>query len=479
MTKSAVPFAALALLVAMGGTTSLRPGQSYRVTVYAVGSTGAISEYSHVGAVAGSDGTVSFSAPAPSRSDSNFVVVTLTDSSGAVLRRSIGAAAPPGRVAAVGVTGVTTAQSEGILAAFRDSGSDDPLLAVLGCAIFRSASLSADDIAVLSGVLRSAAAWFNGSLPQDRLVAWRSSLTDNPGVDLADLFAEMKAAVDNGSEAAAAVAGGRAADLLADAAHAAGIPLDLLLAAGDVALGEAASGLQSALLAETLRQSVGQSLSLFRFRLGALKSLLEYADAMDILVIPDDEQADFRGLLASTRSSLDAVEADFAPYHQVPGAADVGPGYRSRIRQIFETSTVLNRASNASVTWLTDSYVLTLGIPLPSFALRDATIPGLSVFRWFETMLRSGQEFSYRRTARFPTVPLTTFDTGNASLDAFLGLHEDVRILQSENLPILEREAEMTRIVRSMRFSNGLYPGPYADAPERAVVTLLLQPSMD
>ncbi len=129
-------------------------GEAYVVSVEAVKSNGQVTSPSSgdslgvsATAIADNDGKLAFSLTGlPDSSSYNFLVVTIKDMVGNIVRRSIVPAPAAGESVDFGVSPVTENQTTAFLKVFKNAGTDDPLLAFFGFLLVRSADVTESEI---------------------------------------------------------------------------------------------------------------------------------------------------------------------------------------------------------------------------------------------------------------------------------------------------------------------------------------------
>ncbi|MCG2711454.1 MAG: hypothetical protein L6416_03915 [Candidatus Omnitrophica bacterium] len=129
-------------------------GGTYYISVEAVKSNGQVTSTSSgdsirvsTNAVADSNGKLSFSLSGlPDNSAYNFLVITIKDSAGNVIRRSVAPAPAAGSSIDFGVSPITENQTAAFLSVFKSAGTDDPLLAFFGFMLVRSSDVTTNEI---------------------------------------------------------------------------------------------------------------------------------------------------------------------------------------------------------------------------------------------------------------------------------------------------------------------------------------------
>src|SRR4030067_1006230 len=112
---------------------ALTAGQTYTVTIEKLTSAGAVTSGSSslnlsATVAANADGKISFSIGGiPNNGSCNFLVITVANSSGVTVRRSIVPCPDTGKILPLGVCGITDKQTEALLSAFASAGTDDPI----------------------------------------------------------------------------------------------------------------------------------------------------------------------------------------------------------------------------------------------------------------------------------------------------------------------------------------------------------------
>ena len=142
---------ALFALASLGLTpayATLSANARYTISIEAVQSNGAVttgpaSLNLSSPAATDSSGKLTFTlSGVPSSTQYNFLVITITDSAGSIVRRSVMPAPTPGTRLNLGVSEVTENQSGAFLKAFQTAGTDDPLLAFFGFLLVRSSDIT-------------------------------------------------------------------------------------------------------------------------------------------------------------------------------------------------------------------------------------------------------------------------------------------------------------------------------------------------
>lgn len=229
--------AASLVLAASPARAALTPGAGYTIEVYPIGSDGT------VGALAASDtvtadamGMASFSlSGVPTRSQCNFILVVVKDTSGNAVRRAL-APAPANAADAtqLGVNPVTGAQTQALLDAMAAMGSDDPVMAVFGFTLVRSGGFSAGDLNSFAKMARyggqAVETFLTNTVGEAKKAAFRAAVVNRLGTYTARIKEAVEKSFEDAAEARAAraQAGAALSEILVAAAGDAGIEPSLI-----------------------------------------------------------------------------------------------------------------------------------------------------------------------------------------------------------------------------------------------------------
>ncbi|HHL40862.1 MAG TPA: hypothetical protein ENJ37_10170 [Deltaproteobacteria bacterium] len=217
----------LVVAVVLAWTTlsfGLTAGTTYTIEVDKIASDGTVTDLSlSTTATADSDGKLAFTmSGVPDNSSCNFLVITIKDNTGTVVRRSVVPCPNAGDTLPVGVSGITNAQADALIAALKAAGSDDPILVVFGYAIVRSSSINATDLSTMATIAQQGIDGSGGyvdyltqnGVTSDQLAAYRSDIVSQLA-DPTDGYTKLfKDAVDTSDSSTAASKRGKAAALL-------------------------------------------------------------------------------------------------------------------------------------------------------------------------------------------------------------------------------------------------------------------------
>lgn len=265
---------ALAVMLMTGSQAyALTAGSSYTVTIGKINSDGTETALSTSSAVvADSTGKISFSlTDVPSSATCNFMTIVVKDSSGAVAQSGIAPCATAGTTLPLGVSAVTSKQTEALKAGFLAAGTDDPILAIFGLTVVRSAGITTADLVTLATIIKGAInnpGGFTDYLTTTRgvtaaqLAAYRSAIVTQLNDVNSGYSKLIKDSVDATANTADAAKRGEAAGLLMEilvkAATTAGFPQDYILEAMNAMGAIAVPAIQAAVNLGTLTANTQQ-----------------------------------------------------------------------------------------------------------------------------------------------------------------------------------------------------------------------------
>lgn len=316
---------------------SLTVGEQYTITIEKLNSDGSLTsgdtslEISTT-AIANSDGKLSFSFSSgiPNNSSCNFMVITLTNSSDAVERRSIVPCPDAGKALPLGVSGITQKQADALIEAFASAATDDPILAVFGMTIVRSEGITAAELSTMANIAYKGITGSNGfvddmtskGVTSSQLSSYRTkiiSLLADPddgysklvkdSIDVADINDSTIAAAKRG-EAAAKLLG-----VLVTAATTAGFSQDRVLEAfnamGAIAVPlittAAGNGSLSAATAQSINSTVGGGIQ----KLNADRGIEKYTQALATLGASGTDLTTFTTAANTLSTTMSSIFAEF------------------------------------------------------------------------------------------------------------------------------------------------------------------------
>ena len=375
---------------------ALTPGTIYTITIQKMNSNGTLTDVSTAEATADSDGKLSFSLTTlPTNSECNFIVFILKEADGTVVRRGFVPAPPAGATNLLGINSLSTAQTNAILSAGENIGTDDPIAFAYLITLLRSDGATANDAVLFAELAKFAIVGTGGfestltssGVTAAQLANFKSYLIYNPTAGkktLRDLTASFKTAVDSGDATTAKQelqkAGGFMADVFMDAASSAGIDYTLILVAHDGA-GVVADAHNDIItqLTSTVQSSMNQSMTAFFQRIAAIKVKGEYTKALTTLSASGTQVDTFNSAVNTMMTSMAAIDSDYADFYNDPEAycaaqgksfATVQAETSARYQAAFVAFQTAIAASNADITAMKSGVATAFGID-PSYLPSD------------------------------------------------------------------------------------------------------------
>ncbi len=384
-----------------------------------------------------------------------------------------------------------------------------------------------------------------------QLAAFKSYLIYNPTAGkktIRDLTAGFKTAVDSSDATTAQKemqkAGGFMADVFMDAASSAGIDMTLILAAHDAAgnVSQAHPEIMNAISAN-VRSSMDQSMTAFFQRIAAVKVKSEYTKALNTLNASGAQVDTFNAAVTAMMNAMQSIDSDYAGFYSDPQAycaahgkdfATVQNEMSTRFQGVFTAFQAAIESPNADITTMKANVVSAFNINaafLPNDfgkyynfdgVQKNWPIPQVVMVNWIANIIAAGGTFTYTRdTLAIPTmmqnwmgtcsnimfwdkmscqgnggvwtVARRTYSTPSPAFNAYLGLQEDIQIIENSRFEIYqsgqptreeEKQAKLTFFQR-MESAAGRISGKTNSstdislAQKMAVIKLLMQPSMD
>jgi hypothetical protein len=389
-----------------------------------------------------------------------------------------------------------------------------------------------------------------------QLANFKSYLIYNPTAGkktLRDLTASFKAAVDSGDTTTAKQemqkAGGFMADVFMDAASSAGIDYTLILAAHDAA-GDVAQAHQADIVSQltaNVQNSMEQSMSAFFQRIAAIKVKGEYTKALNTLNASGTQVDTFNAAVNTMMTAMAAIDSDYADFYNDPQGYCTAQGktfnavqdeVSARYQAAFAAFQTAIAASNADITAMKTNVVRDFGILLaqlpPDFGTyydftgtpKNWPIPQVVMVNWMaQNVVATGGALTYTRdTLAIPnhmqqwtgscsnpnfwdqgscegnggvwTPGRHDFSamTPSPSFNAYLGLMEDIQIIENARYALYDGGNQPTR--DEERANKLTFQQRMGDAAARiggttdgtteitaeqkdAIIKLLMQPSME
>jgi len=337
---------AAALAVALAGPVSaapLAPSTEYTVSVKKMNSNGTTTAVDSAKATTDADGKLSFSfTTMPTKADAKFIVFEVKDVNGAVIRQGIAPAPPESDPNMLGINNLSTVQTDALLAAAQEAGSDDPIMMAYALTLLRTPAATSGDAAIIGKLGKGAIIGgfeafltdpAKGNVSAEGLAKLKECLIFNEEAgsktlrDFTESFYNANAAAtDADADAEMQKAGGFMAEMFMDAAKCADIDLGLINAAHNAA-GDAAEAITNAGgnpimtdLSPAVQIAIEQAMSTFHKRIAIVKVSGEYTNALAALNASGAERDRFLDAVNQMAIAMGAVEADFAGFYVDPDA---------------------------------------------------------------------------------------------------------------------------------------------------------------
>lgn len=550
------------LLAATAGTcfalTPLNPNASYSITSSKLRSNGTVTDIETVPAKTDANGKLTFSlSTVPTNADANFLAFTIKDGNGNVVRQGIVPAPPSNDVNQIGINDLATAQAAAFLTAAQIAQSDDPILSSYLLVLLRSPNVLASDIPKLgnlgnAAILNGFETYLAGKVAPAKVSALKSCLIYNPDSTkktLRDITKGFYTAVESGDAATESSetqkAGALMADVFMDAAACAGVPLDLITNAHDAA-GDAAqaTGLMDptgqAPLSSDLISAIDQSMSTFNRKIGMVKMVTKYTNALNTLQASGAQVNTFISAAQAMAQASQAVDVQYADFFKSPTAYCTAHGtdqatVQNAVNTIyqnawstFQSSIASSDADITALKSLVQTVLPTVVLP-PDFGLNFVNgspinwpVQQVVMVKWMLGLIQGGGNLTYTRdTIPIPTnmqmwvgscsdtmywdqmgcqshgatwtPQRSTFNTPSAAFNAYLGIQQDVQIADMTRSSIWDNgnqptQPEKMQAAEAFLTNLGNIAGNIVatkggvsatDAEKNAIITLMLQPQND
>lgn len=510
-------------------TDPLVPNAAYTITISKLSSAGQLVNIETVGGTTDNNGLLSFTlARIPTKDDANFIFLTIKDGSGTVVRRGMSPAPPPDDNNATGLNYLSTTQADGMLLAASTIGTDDPIVAAYLLIILRSPDISSADLINIAGLgqdaLTNPTLGFESYLlangvSSTKLENMKKCLIYNPDNSAKTLrnftrnFFDAVAATDAAAASSAMQkAGGFMAEIFLDAGACAGIDAGQILAAHNAAGDGAQVGTHMSALSPGLLGSINTAMSSFDRRITIVRISTEYTNALNALSASGAQVTQYLASVTGLMNASALVDQQFADYFMDrsaylaahPGVTDndvqtaMNAAYTSGWTQ-FQTDIA---ADNASISTMKSALLAanpSLMLP-PDFGTymdqsgiqKNWPIPQVVLMNWLAT---STFNYSGRDNTAIPsmmTAWMGTCDnnmfwdqgscvgnggtwtvgrrdyvgfTGSDVFDSYLGLQEDLNIIQMQRNEIWNSGSEPTGAERAA--NENLYVSRVLSCGER------------
>lgn len=458
---------------------ALTAGETYTITLSKVNSNGSVTDQDSTAATANDNGKISFVfSNVPTSPATHFLVLTISDQSDEVVRKSFVPAPPEGGNGQLGANDLSTVQTNMILSALEGAGTDDPIVAAYGLILTRTPDMTDDEVAGVATLGRlcimqgfESMLLANG-VSAAQLTTFKDKLVYNqPNKDLSNFTALFKSAVDNPDQAAddMSLAAGLIADIFIDAGVAAGIDLSLILAGHDAAgvVFETDEEVQTAKAAfgASLVSVINQSMTNFGMRISAVKLKASYADAFSVLNSGGDQVTRCNSAIQSMVSAMQDLDKQYGQYYEDPSLMAGTPGIQDEINAAYQTVFTAFQAaiaaSNEEVAAMKTTVATALGIAEvdlpPDLGTYDIwtggssetvnwPIPQVVATNWVANILLAGGTMGYDNSDVVDALPVPdnmTWLNGTGERGDFSGMPPSFAALvqMQEDMEI----AEMTR----------------------------------
>ncbi len=443
---------------------ALTSGATYTVVLERMNSDGTLTEVGTTTAIADSSGKITFTfAGVPTNPTVHFLVITVKDSSGNVVRRSFVPAPPAGGTNSLGVNNLSDKQTAMILKAAELVGSDDPIVMAFGLILTRAPGLSSNDIVniatlgkrVIKDGLTGSFEQFllDNGISSVKLNTLKDAIAYNPsGKDLSDFTSLFKSAVDNPAQAQddMAKAGGLIADIFVDAAARADIDLAMILAAHDSAGylvdndPQASQALNS--LSSTYKSAIEQAMTAFFMRIAYVRMAKEYTKAMTTLNATGSQITRFNQAVTTLTDNLAALDKKYAKYFEDPDnnpmTQAVQQAMNADYQQVFTTFMGDITSTDQEITAMRQNIANALNIPVADLSdvgtyydytgqQRNWPIPMVIVTNWVANIISAGGELTYTRDTL--PIPSTITWIGSCSGTPNADQYNDQQSCESAN----------------------------------------------
>ena len=449
---------------------TLTAGASYTVTLSKVNSDGTVTDIgTTVPIVADSNGKLAFNftSNVPTVTDTNWLAFTIKDKDGVVVRKGLGPAVASTETLECGLNGLSDVQARAILNGFANSKTDDPFYGMFGLMMLRSPTLTESDrnliasggntvilgtggvVDYLKNTLGVTAAQYS------TFVKKIANNTASGSKDLSDYCSNFKGAVDNDNGDLTAKAGGFLADVVIDAANAAGFDIGLITTAMEAAGELADTNTDFNRVSSAANNMMDQAISNFFKRLRSIKVKTEYGNAFTALGSTGATVTRFNtavDVLLACFSTMDAKYRDKFESQNIDTATQ--QAMNTDYGSCFTTFQSSIRSTDAEVATVKTACATKMSVSeaqMPSdfgknysFAgtLVNQVIPSTVLDNFVCTVIGNGGSIDYtRHTLSIPTLMLqwlttksdfdTTLSALNGSFIDLAKIKEDIEIIQA------------------------------------------------
>ncbi len=487
------------LSIAGSAQAAFLVGESYVISVEAVKSNGQVTSPSggdslrvSATAVADANGKLSFSLRGlPDSSSYNFLVVTIKDMVGNIVRRSIVPAPAAGQSVDFGVSPVTENQTTAFLKVFKNAGTDDPLLAFFGFLLVRSADVTASEIIQMANFCLKGIKGNDGTGLTDGFeaklrdegatTAQLAALKTNLVANFSGLASLYKDSVDeyftSGSTAELEKRGEAAAKLfeyLVNATSDAGINVESLLMAfnsmGAIVVPLINNATNAGLIRSSVAKGMDATISRGLQKLRADNFLKKYSNAMTTLGASTSDVDKFTSAVNTLTATMQELFKDFEKVAMKDEAADADDIDTQNATMNAAMEAAFNQymsdaaATDAEILALRTDLADTFGVPLATldpnmfkFYSREGQtnwpITMVVAARYINTIVDDGGSLSYTRDD-LPIPPAMTWLGGSRTDYSTPPQSWSGSLLNLGNLLELREDIEIAEFTRFAAFGN-------------------------
>ena len=518
--------------------TALNPNTSYTVDLSKVNSDGSVTDVSTTTGTTDSTGKLSFSftSGVPTAPSTNFVVLTIEDGNGNVVKKSVMPAPAAGQSNLVGINDLSNAQADMLLTAMQDAHTDDPILVAFGLIIVRAPGMTASDLTnmaqggsdAIEGSGGFVSALQQAGITATEMATFRQELVHNSDAnakDLTSFTALFKSAVDDPTQATddMAKAAGYLAEIFVDAGADAGISPTLILAAHEQAGIIANADPYILKISSGFMSSVGAAMSAFHNRIKGIKFQVQYTNALTTLGASGSDVNQFDAAVQALLSAYQTVDTTYGPYFQNPQQyltannttdAAVQAAIQTVMQNAFVAFQTGIASSNTDISTMETAVASALGISVtqlpPGFGVAynpngqqiNWPIPQTVAVNWVANVLKNGGSLVYNRTQVAADMPIpsnmswmtsrnTYSGIPSTSFQALMQIMEDVQIAefiqynyynthgQSQTADAAAQENYQKNIQEIMSYVSGTTDGSTAvsSAQKGALLQTMQQPN--
>jgi len=419
---------------------ALTIGEAYTISIEKINSNGTLtSGGTSLGisttATADSDGKLAFSftSSIPNNSSCNFMVVTITNSSDAVVRRTVVPCPDSGKALSLGVSGVTNKQADAMIAAFSSAGNDDPILATFGFIMIRSEGISASEIVFMANLANQGINATNGyvddmtnkGVTTAQILAYRNAIISklaDPDTGYAKLMKDSVDVASSGDSTLEAAKRGEASaklfSFLVESATTAGFSIDRVLEAfnamGAIVVPLMATAVADGDLTAATKQSIDSSVGGGIQKLKADRDIEKYTQALSSLGASGADLSTFTSAAATLATSMSTAfktfDEVFTGSETDTEVATADSTFQASMQTAFSAFITATAASNGRLTTMIANIDSALGASTGlstsefQYYKSDSTTVNWPIMMviptdWASTLKSAGGSMTYTRDA--------------------------------------------------------------------------------